>query len=112
MMKGQRSWWVLAVVVLVLSPWSAQAQERSVFSSQTLERPGPLSEVVAAVNIPAEWGTLKNALPLAGDPLYYTLFFEDAGGNIRIVPLYLTLGGGTWSLSLRRDPVLLIKRGP
>jgi len=61
MMKGQHSWWVLAVVVL--SPWSAQAQERSVFSSQTLERPGPLSEVVAAVNIPAEWGTLKNALP-------------------------------------------------
>jgi len=112
MMKGQRSWWVLAAVVLVLSPWWAQAQERSVFSSQTLERPGPLSEVVAAVNIPTEWGTLKNALPLAGDPLYYTLFFEDAGGNGRIVPLYLTLGGGTWSLSLRRDPVLLIKRGP
>jgi hypothetical protein len=47
MMKGKRSWWVL-VVVLVLAPWSAQAQERSVFSSQTLERPAPLSEVVAA----------------------------------------------------------------
>jgi hypothetical protein len=111
MMKGKRSWWVL-VVVLVLAPWSAQAQERSVFSSQTLERPAPLSEVVAAVNIPAEWGTLKNALPLAGDPLYYALFFEDAGGNIRIVPLYLTLGGGTWSLSLRRDPAVVIRRGP
>jgi hypothetical protein len=112
MMKGQRSWWVLALVLLVLSPWSAQAQERSVFSSQTQEKPGPLSEVVAAVNIPAEWGTLRNALPLAGDPPYYALFFEDAGGNIRIVPLYLTLGAGTWQLSLRRDPVVVIKRGP
>ena len=112
MMKGQRTWWVLAVVVLVLSPCSAQGQERSVFSSQTMEKPGPLSEVVAAVNIPAEWGTLRNALPLAGDPPYHALFFEDAGGNIRIVPLYLTLGAGTWQLSLRRDPVVVIKRGP
>lgn len=91
MMKGQRTWWVLVLALLALSPWSTQAQERSVFSSQTQEKPDPLSEVVAAVNIPAEWGTLRNALPLAGDPPYYTLFFEDAGGNIRIVPLYLTL---------------------
>jgi hypothetical protein len=112
MKKGRRTWWVFALVLLTLSPWSVQAQERSVFSSQTQEKPGPLSEVVAAVNIPAEWGTLRNALPLTGDPPYYALFFEDAGGNIRIVPLYLTLGGGTWQLSLRRDPVVVIKRGP
>ena len=73
---------------------------------------GEICLFVAAVNIPAEWGTLRNALPLAGDPPYYALFFEDAGGNIRIVPLYLTLGAGIWQLSLRRDPVVVIKRGP
>jgi hypothetical protein len=112
MIKGQRRWWVLALGLLVLAPWSARAQERSIWTSQTGEKPGPLSEVLAAVTIPAEWGTLSNVLPPTGDPAYYTLFFEDAGGNIRIVPLYLTLGGGTWTLSLRRDPVLLIKRGP
>lgn len=111
-MRLQRVWWVLAAGVLVLAPWSVQAQERSVFSSQTQERLGTLSEVVAAVNIPAEWGTLRNALPLAGDPPYYALFFEDAGGNIRIVPLYLTLGGGSWQLSIRRDPAVVIRRGP
>jgi hypothetical protein len=111
-MLTQRARWALAVGVLVLSPWSAQAQERSVFSSQTQEKPGPLSEVVAAVNIPAEWGTLRNALPLAGDPPHHALFFEDAGGNIRIVPLYLTLVAGGWQLSIRRDPVVVIRRGP
>jgi hypothetical protein len=111
-MRLQRVWWVLAVGVLVLAPWSVQAQERSVFSSQTQEKLGPLSEVVAAVNIPAEWGTLRNALPLSGDPPYYALFFEDAGGNIRIVPLYLALGGGSWQLSIRRDPAVVIRRGP
>jgi hypothetical protein len=110
--KGQRTWRMLVLVLVALSPWSAQAQERSVFSSQTQEKLGPLSEVVAAVSIPAEWGTLRNVLPLAGDPPYYTLFFEDVGGAIRIVPLYLTLGAGTWQLSLRRDPVVVIKRGP
>jgi hypothetical protein len=111
-MRTQRAWWVLAVGVLVFSPWSAQAQERSVFSSQSQEKLGPLAEVVAAVNIPAEWGTLRNALPLAGDPPYYALFFEDAGGNIRIVPLYLALVAGSWQLSMRRDPVVVIRRGP
>ena len=111
MVKGQRRWWVLALGLLVLGPWSAQAQDRSFWTS-TAAKPGPLSEVIAGVTIPAEWGALGNVLPLTGDPAYYTLFFEDAEGNIRIVPLYLTLGGGTWQLSLRRDPVLLIKRGP
>jgi hypothetical protein len=111
-MRTQRGWWMVAVALLILSPWSVRAQERSVWPSQPHEKLGPLAEVVAAVNIPAEWGVLRNALPLTGDPPSYTLFFEDAGGNIRIVPLYLTLAAGSWQLSVRRDPVVVIRRGP
>ncbi len=112
MLIERRMWWVVVVGLLLLSPWFAQAQERSVFSSPTQEKLGPLSEVVAAVHIPAEWGALRNALPLAGDPPYYALFFEDAGGNIRIVPLYLNLIAGSWNLSIRRDPTVVLRRGP
>jgi len=112
MRKGPCTWWMVVLGLLILSPWSAQAQERSVFSSPPQEKPAPLAQVVAPVILPADWGTLRSTLPLAGDPTSYALFFEDAVGNIRIVPLHLTLVGGGWQYAVTRDPAVIIKRGP
>ena len=110
-MNRQRTWWVLAAGLLLLASCPAQAQDRSEWA-QGQVKPGPLLEVIAPVNIPVEWGTLRNALPLAGDPAFYALFFEDAAGTIRIVPLNLTLAGGSWQLAVTRNPAAVIKRGP
>jgi hypothetical protein len=110
-MIRQRTWWVLALGLLLLASWPAQAQDRSEWS-QGQVRPGSLSEVIAPVTIPVEWGTLRNALPLVGDPAFYALFFEDAAGTIRVVPLHLTLAGGSWQLAITRNPAAVIKRGP
>ncbi len=101
-MKGNRVWWLFVLGLLCLLPGSSQAQE-------TPFRP---AEQVAAMYIPAEWGALRNVLPLAGNPSYYSLVFEDAGGSIRIVPVYLSLVGGTWYLTNKRDPAVIIKRAP
>jgi hypothetical protein len=110
-MNGQRTLWALLLGVSLLAVRPAQAQERSVWSS---EKQGPvaLAEVVTPVAIPPEWGALRNALPLAGDPAFYALFFEDAGGTIRILPLHLTFVAGGWQLANTRNPVAVIKRGP
>jgi hypothetical protein len=105
-------WSVSALGLLLLFPWLTQAQEKSSWSAGDPGKPASLAEVVAAVNLPAEWGTLRAVLPQTGDPPYYPLFFEDAGGNIRIVPLYLNLVSGSWYLSVKRDPVAVIRRGP
>ncbi len=110
-MNGQRMLWALLLGVLLFAVRPAQAQERSVWS---VEKQGPvsLSEVVVPVTIPQEWGVLRNALPLAGDPAFYALLFEDAGGTIRILPLHLTFVAGGWQLANTRNPVAVIKRGP
>src|SRR5512135_843954 len=97
-MSGQRTRWVLALGLLLLAAWPAQAQERSVWSQEP-GRSVSLTEVNVPVEIPPEWGTLRNALPLAGNPAFYALFFEDAGGTIRIVPLHLTFVAGGWQLA-------------
>ncbi len=101
-MYWHRVWWLLGLGLMCLLTVSSQAQE-------TAFRP---AEQVAPVNIPAEWGALRSVLPLTGNPSYYSLVFEDAGGNIRIVPVYLNLVGGTWYLTNKRDPAVVIKRGP
>ncbi len=101
-MKWHRAWWLLLLALLCFASGSSQAQE-------TLFR---LPEQVTPVYIPAEWGTLRSVLPLTGNPSYYPFVFEDAGGNIRIVPVYLNLVGGTWYLTNRRDPAAIIKRAP
>jgi hypothetical protein len=101
-MSRYRVWWLFVLGLACLLPGSSQAQE-------TPFRP---PEQVAPVVIPAEWGTLRNVLPLSGNPSYYSLVFEDSGGNIRIVPLYLNLVGGTWYLTNKRDPAVIIKRAP
>lgn len=110
-MNRQRTPWVLALGLLLFASWPAQAQERSIWP-QGQEKPVPLSEVIVPAQIPPEWGTLRNALPLAGNPAFYALFFEDAGGTIRIVPLHLTFVGGGWQLASTPHPVAVIKRGP
>jgi hypothetical protein len=97
--------------VILLCSWPAQAQERSIWP-QGQEKPVSLSQVIAPVMIPPEWGTLRDVLPLAGSPTSYALFLEDAGGNIRIVPLHLTLVAGGWQYAVTRDPAVMIKRGP
>ncbi len=101
-LKRNRVWWLLVLGLLCLFPGSSPAQE-------TPFRP---AEQIAAMYIPAEWGTLRNVLPLAGNPSYYSLIFEDAAGTIRIVPVYLNLVGGTWYLTNKRDPAVIIKRAP
>jgi len=110
-MTGQRTRWVLALGLLLLPLWPAHAQERSVWP-QGPEKPVSLSEVIVPTQIPPEWGTLRNALPLAGNPAFYALFFEDARGTIRVVPLHLTFVAGGWRLADIDVPVGVIKRGP
>jgi len=46
--------------------------------------PVSLTEVNVPAAIPPEWGTLRNALPLAGNPAFYALFFEDAVGSLGV----------------------------
>ena len=75
------------------------------------EPPAPLPQQVTPVTIPPEWGTLRNVVYVPGNTPYYSLFFEDAGGNLRIVPLYLNLVSGGWYLT-QRAPVAIIRRGP
>jgi len=110
-MNGQPTRWVLALGLFVLAAWPAQAQERSVWS-QEAQTPVSLTEVNVPAPVPPEWGTLRNALPLAGNPAFYALFFEDAGGTIRIVPLHLTFVGGGWQLANTSHAVAVIRRGP
>lgn len=110
-MNGRRIPWMLVLAWVALASWPAQAQERSVWS-QGQEKPVSLAEVVVPAQIPPEWGTLRNALPLAGNPAFYALFLEDAGGTIRVVPLHLTFTGGGWQLANMPHPVAVIRRGP
>ncbi len=110
-MIGRRTCWVLTLGLLLLASWPAQAQDRS-FWPQGEDKRVPLSEVIVPAQIPPEWGTLRNALPLAGNPAFYALFFEDARGTIRVVPLHLTLAAGAWRLADMDHPVAVIKRGP
>ena len=110
-MKAQRTYGMLALGFLLLASWPAQAQERSVWSQEPGQRVS-LTEVTVPAEIPPEWGTLRNALPLAGNPAFYALFFEDARGTIRVVPLTLTLVAGAWRLADMDHPVAVIRRGP
>jgi hypothetical protein len=110
-MNGHRTRWVLALGLLLLASWPAQAQERSVWSQEP-EKPLSLTEVNVPALIPPEWGTLRNALPLAGNPAFYAPFLEDAGGTIRIVPLHLTFVAGGWQLANTSHSVAVIRRGP
>jgi hypothetical protein len=100
-MKRRWGRWFLVLGVLLLSFESATAQEP----------PAPLPQQVAPVTIPPEWGALRNVVYVPGNPPCYSLFFEDAGGSFRIVPLHLNLISGGWYLS-KREPVAIIKRGP
>ncbi len=100
--KHRRVGWLVMAGLLCSLQGSSLAQE-------TPFRP---AEQVAAMYIPAEWGALRSVLPLAGNPSYYPFVFEDAGGAIRIVPVYLNLAAGTWYLTNKRDPAVIIRRGP
>jgi hypothetical protein len=108
-MTGQRTRWILALGILLLALWPAQ--ERSGWS-QGPEKFVTLSEVIVPAQIPPEWGTLRNALPLAGNPAFYALFFEDTRGTIRVVPLHLTFVAGAWRLADMDHLVAVIKRRP
>ena len=110
-MKAQRTYGMLALGFLLLASWPAQAQERSTWSQEPGQRVS-LTEVTVPAEIPPEWGTLRNALPLAGNPAFYALFFEDAAGTIRIVPMHLTFVGGGWQLANTTHAVAVIRRGP
>jgi hypothetical protein len=110
-MNGRPTRWVLVLGILLLASLPIQAQERSGWS-QGPEKFVSLSEFIVPAQIPPEWGTLRNALPLAGNPAFYALFFEDARGTIRVVPLHLSLVAGAWRLADIDHPVAVIKRGP
>ncbi len=100
--KHRRIWWLVMAGLL----WSLQG------SSLAQEMPFRPAEQVTALYIPAEWGTLRSVLPVAGNPSYYPFVFEDATGAIRIVPVYLNLVAGTWYLTNKRDPAVVIRRNP
>ena len=96
--------WLRGVLIfaVLLFPLTALGQEQ----------PPSLQEVITALSIPADWGTLKSVISLPGNPPYFSLFFEDAAGTIRIVPVYLSVSGNTWYLLNKRDPVAVIRRMP
>jgi hypothetical protein len=110
-MHQQRIGWAVFLGVSLFAAWPAHAQDRSTWP-QIQEKSAPLTQVVAPVTIPAEWGALRDVLPLPGNPGSYAVFLEDSAGNIRIVPLHLTLIGGGWQYTPTRDPAVIIRRGP
>ncbi len=99
--EAQMKLWFALLIATLLLPSATSAQEP----------PVPLQEAITQLNIPAEWGVLKSVTPLPGNPPYYSFFFEDAAGTIRIVPVYLSLSGDNWYLLNKRGPVAVIRRG-